>query len=100
MPPTKQDMTMLTTAETQVRELDRRRNDGIEVTLLWNPQRKRVSVAVLDERSGESFEFEVDRADALAAFHHPYAYTGAQTGPPALRLGPQTASDDGQARAA
>jgi hypothetical protein len=31
-------------------------------------------VAVEDERSGESFELAVDGADALSAFHHPFAY--------------------------
>jgi hypothetical protein len=67
-------MTMHTTPEINARELDRRRNDGIEVRLLWNPHTNRVSVAIDDERSGESFELEVDSADALAAFHHPYAY--------------------------
>jgi hypothetical protein len=70
-------MTMLTTPETQVRELDRRRNDGLDVTLLWNSETKRVSVAVTDERSGESLEFDVGSADALAAFHHPYSYADA-----------------------
>ena len=66
---------MITTPEIEIRELDRRRSDGIEVRLLWNAQDNRVSVAVADERSGESFELEVDRTEALAAFHHPYAYT-------------------------
>ncbi len=68
---------MSTTPRTELRELDRRRNDGIEVTLLWNSHTDRVSVAVNDERSGEAFEFEVDSADALAAFHHPFAYAQA-----------------------
>ena len=56
------------------RELDRRTNDGIDVRLLWNPQTDRVSVAIDDDRSGESFHFEVSAADALEAFRHPYAY--------------------------
>jgi hypothetical protein len=33
-----------------------------------------VQVAVTDMRLGGSFEFEVHPAEALAAFHHPYAY--------------------------
>jgi hypothetical protein len=57
-----------------VRELDGRASDGMEVRLLWEPQANRVSVAVMDMRADGSFEFEVDPADALAAFHHPYAY--------------------------
>ncbi|MGO9901839.1 MAG: hypothetical protein ACLP0J_19645 [Solirubrobacteraceae bacterium] len=58
----------------EVRELDGRTGDGIDVRLLWQPQASRVSVVVTDMRADSSFEFEVDPADALAAFHHPYAY--------------------------
>jgi hypothetical protein len=63
-----------TTPDIPIRELDHRTGDGIEVSLFWNSRTDRVSVAVADERSGESFELEVDSSDALAAFHHPYAY--------------------------
>lgn len=44
------------------------------IQLLWNSLTNRVTVAVRDGRSGESFELQVDPADALTAFHHPYAY--------------------------
>jgi len=64
---------MSTTSETELRELNRRSHDGINVRLLWNARTKRHSVALEDERSGKSFEFEIDSADALAAFHHPFA---------------------------
>jgi hypothetical protein len=57
-----------------VRELDRRTSNGIDVRLLWQPQRNRVSVVVTDRRVDGSFDFEVDPADALEAFHHPYVY--------------------------
>lgn len=60
------------------RELDWRTNDGIDVRLLWDPVTNQVSVAVTDERLGGSFELEVDGADALDAFHHPYAYASGQ----------------------
>jgi hypothetical protein len=63
------------------RELDWRTNDGIDVTLLWHPQTYRVSVAVEDHRAGNSFELEVDSADALDAFHHPYAYAATDRRP-------------------
>jgi hypothetical protein len=56
------------------RELDHRKTDGIDVTLLWDADANRVSVAVIDERSGEMFELDVPGADALYAFNHPYAY--------------------------
>jgi len=63
-----------TTHKIEVHELAHRKSDGIEVRLLWNSQTDRVSVTVRDERSGEGFELDVDSPDALAAFHHPYAY--------------------------
>ena len=56
------------------RELDHRTDDGIEVTLLWNAHTNCVSVAVADEVTGMSFEFQVAAGDALHAFHHPYTY--------------------------
>lgn len=59
-----------------IRELDRRTNDGISVTLLWDAETNRVFVSVLEERDGTWFEFEVAGADAAEAFHHPYAYAG------------------------
>ena len=65
---------MITTSQGFIRELDHRNADGIDVTLLWSPYTNRVSVAVIDERSGEALVFGVRDADALAAFHHPYAY--------------------------
>jgi YD repeat-containing protein len=60
--------------QTHYRELDHRNNDGIDVRLLWHSASNRVSIAVIDERSGEALAFEIDGADALAAFHHPFAY--------------------------
>ena len=56
-----------------IRELDHRRADGIEVTLLWNAETKGVFVSVV-EREGNTLEFQVPPAQALDAFHHPYAY--------------------------
>jgi hypothetical protein len=67
-------MRMSTTKAISLRELDQRNSDGIDVRLLWDPRTNHVTVAVRDERSHESFELAVDAADALAAFHHPYAY--------------------------
>jgi hypothetical protein len=56
-----------------IRELDYRRADGIEVTLLWNAETKEVLVSVV-EREGDTLEFQVAPAQARDAFHHPYAY--------------------------
>jgi hypothetical protein len=59
---------------TEIRELDYRSGDGIAVTLLWEPEKDRVVVAVEDERTNDRFRIRVDAADALDAFRHPYAY--------------------------
>jgi len=71
-------MINLTPVETQepnatIRELDHRRNDEIDVTLLWNAKTQDVFI-VVTERDGDSFEFQVCPTDARDAFHHPYAY--------------------------
>ena len=58
---------------TTIRELDHRRNDEIDVTLLWNAKTQDVFI-VVTERDGDSFEFQVCPTDARDAFHHPYAY--------------------------
>jgi hypothetical protein len=67
-------MFMSTTPQCSIRELDHRTNDGIDVRLLWNSRTNHVSIAVDDQRSDTSFELTVAGADALDAFHHPYAY--------------------------
>jgi hypothetical protein len=58
-----------------VRELDHRSTDGLEVTLLWDAVRDVANVAVLDTKTGETFEVAVgERDNALDVFNHPYAY--------------------------
>ena len=57
-----------------IRELDQRTNDGITVSLLWNAETNGVFVSVVEEQYGVSFDFAVPAADAVDAFHHPYAY--------------------------
>ena len=56
------------------RELAHRSNDGIEVTLFWSKASNRVTISVYHARSATALEFDVDGADALDAFNHPYAY--------------------------
>jgi len=68
---------MTATAFTERRELAHRSSDGIEVTLFWTKRSNRVTIAVLDTRSGEALEFEADGSAALDAFNHPYAYAAA-----------------------
>jgi hypothetical protein len=72
-------MTETRSLRTDLRGLDRRRSDGIDVTLLWNSRTNRVVIAVEDEREGDSFELEVHSDHALEAFHHPYAYASQAT---------------------
>jgi hypothetical protein len=77
-----------TLAKMAVRELDRRVNDGFDVTLLWDPETDRVFVDVEDQRHGGSFEVDVDPADALEAFYHPFAYAGRRYDTSALVIEP------------
>jgi hypothetical protein len=56
------------------RELAGREGDGLEISLLWSRAADRVKVIVADSRLDESFELHIAGADALAAFHHPFAY--------------------------
>jgi hypothetical protein len=60
----------------KVVELASRRNDGIAVTLLWEPHGDAVTVTVQDEKNGEAFELDIAPSSALDAFRHPYAYCG------------------------
>jgi hypothetical protein len=57
-----------------VRELDFRESAGLQVTLLWQKIENRIWVRVRDARTDDVFAFGVDPAEALDAFHHPFAY--------------------------
>ena len=65
---------MTTTEVPERRELAHRTNDGFDVTLFWSRASNRVTISVYNARSATALEFEVDGADALDAFNHPYAY--------------------------
>ena len=56
------------------RELATREGDGLEISLLWSRTADRVKVTVSDSRLDDEFELHVAGAEALAAFHHPFAY--------------------------
>ena len=56
------------------RELASRENDGLEVSLYWSKSAGQVKVTVADCKRDEQFELDVAGADALAAFHHPFAF--------------------------
>ena len=66
----------MTASITSHTELAHRVGDGIDVYLFWNESTNDVSIGLVDARTGESFEFEVDGSHALDAFNHPYAYAG------------------------
>jgi hypothetical protein len=75
-------------AELEVRELAFRESDGIAVMLLWDPAEDRVLLDVYDARADASFVREVERADALDAFYHPFAYQDRRRREPARRHAP------------
>ena len=63
------------TSITTIRELAHRRNDGLDIQLLWDSATDRVSVALHDAKTGEGFEVEVGPGErAMDVFHHPFAY--------------------------
>jgi hypothetical protein len=55
--------------------LAKRKNAGIQVTLLWAQDTNAVAVLVRDDNTDDQFELSVEPgANALDAFEHPYAY--------------------------
>jgi hypothetical protein len=63
-----------TSDRAKTRELAARQRDGLSVVLRWHPCDDAVTVVVDDAKTGDRFQFAVDRARALDAFYHPYAY--------------------------
>jgi hypothetical protein len=58
----------------QKRELAYRENNGLVVSLLWNPADDALIVTVLDGHTGEALEVPVEDASPLDVFEHPFAY--------------------------
>jgi hypothetical protein len=56
------------------RELAHRSNEGLEVTLLWDPTRDELTVCGSDRRTGARFEIHPLRHLALQVYYHPYCY--------------------------
>ena len=56
------------------KELAYRNQNGLEVTLLWDPRSNEVSVEVVDHLDNTGFCLPIAGHLALDAFHHPYAY--------------------------
>jgi hypothetical protein len=58
-------------------ELAHRASNGIDVALLWSRCTGRLTVAVEDVRTGESFTLDAPNDRALDVYNHPYAYASA-----------------------
>jgi hypothetical protein len=56
------------------RELAYRENDGLAVSLHWDPADDALTVTVLDRQTGEALEIPVADASPLEVFNHPFAY--------------------------
>jgi hypothetical protein len=69
------------TPDASPRELAYRENDGLRVKLFWDEHHDRLTVAVVDRKTGVSFELEAARDRALDIFHHPYAYAASRSAP-------------------
>ena len=55
-------------------ELADRAGDGLEVRLYWNDTDGRVKVTVTHLATDRVAQLDVVPADAMEAFHHPFAY--------------------------
>ena len=58
----------------RLRELAGRSSPGMDVRLLWRPETGELILSVRTEWDGEAFDVPVSHADALDAYHHPFAY--------------------------
>ena len=56
------------------KELAYRESDGVSVWLLWHTSTNRLTVPVHDRRNTDGFDLDVEPADALEVFNHPFAY--------------------------
>ena len=60
------------------RELARRVNGGLEITLYWNTHDNSTSIDVHQAETEETISFTVPPDQALDAFHHPFAHLALQ----------------------
>ena len=60
-------------------ELSHRATSFVEVSLLWRREDGSLKVRLVEIATGVEIEFGVGPQDALAAFHHPYAYLPRET---------------------
>jgi hypothetical protein len=60
------------------RELARRKGNGVEVSLLCNDLVNRIKVVVSDDSLCHHLDFDLEDADAVAAFRQPFTDATAQ----------------------
>jgi hypothetical protein len=58
----------------KTREMAQRLSGPDEVLLLWHPDSDRVELSVRNLATGVGCEIEIEPADAIDAFYHPFAY--------------------------
>ena len=59
-------------------ELAHRRNQDVDVALLWDSDRDELFVVVEDIQIGDRFTVTAPRERALDVFRHPFAYAAAR----------------------
>jgi hypothetical protein len=71
-------MTTTTFTGTARRELARRVNGGLEITLFWDAGDDGTSIDLHHAATDQTISFRVPPGRALDAFHHPFAHLGNQ----------------------
>jgi hypothetical protein len=71
-------MSTATSAIAGRRELARRVNGGLEITLYWDARDNATTVEVHQASTAETIAFPVSADRALDAFHHPFAHLAEQ----------------------
>jgi hypothetical protein len=74
-------MSTTATTNTARRELARRANGGLEITLFWHPRDNSTSIDIHHATTDETISFRVPPDRALDAFHHPFAHLDDQPEP-------------------
>jgi hypothetical protein len=67
-------MSIAALTEIARRELARRVNGGLEITLYWHPDDNGTSIDIRHATTDETISFRVPPGRALDAFHHPFAH--------------------------
>jgi hypothetical protein len=74
-------MSTTTLTDTSRRELARRVNGGLEITLFWDRRDNSTSIELYHAATDQTISFRVPPGRALDAFHHPFAHLGNQLEP-------------------